>query len=357
MKVMRSITAALCGVAVTSCGGGMYLPAATSLGSSLEEMNTTLSAQLEDYPSQWRSAFLRKASTPAAVQSLDAMRLLCGPVYRTVLAAEQARELGVSSAALTKAAGESPKEFPELLADTLVGQSIGTGDVDPKIAAGNARDQCSQDFSNLDAATDGFLGTSGTESLALLEGLVALWGLLKPVASGILGFVNQQQRSQAIAEYIAENSERLRQNVQSLAAFAEQKAAYERAVAADEFRTTVQTAIQDRAISGDERSEILESGQVYDTLRAQNAALAYKEVDRGIERLENITKGDYTREDLSAAITSLAGSFSALASINENIGKLEKGGEQNEALNAAIAKIRGKKPPKIEPEDVLGDQE
>lgn len=330
---------------LAACGGGLYRPAAASLGKSFETMNKSLAATLEDYPNQFRAASIdRYAPQGLAPLRDDPSLLLCAPIYNAVLAGQLANEIGVSSAALVSTAGESPEGFSALLADTLAGHTIAGSEDDPAAIATGASDRCKEDAAGLVEARNQFTNQSGLEFAGALGGLIALWDLVKPIAKGGLGIVNQQQREAAIRDFIVREGDALRENARKLAAFSRKKATYERAMAAHDFQTIVRKSLADGSLSDKEREEVLDAATVYDTLREQDPSGAYDSVGKGIERLQKVARGEYGREDLGAAIASLGRSIGSLNAISQSITELEKGGKNNKALNDAIDKIRGKKP-------------
>ncbi len=305
-------------------------------------MNTSLTSSLGDYPNQLRGAMLDAVGGDFSDISGDSAALLCAPIYQSVKTAQLAQELGVSAAALQTVAGESPTGFSELAASTIVGYSIGSGGLDPKDAASAARMSCRTDARNFTQARDAFVSQSQQEFAGQLAGLIALWDLVKPVATGVLGIVDQQQRERAIVAYLRGNGERLKSNIAELRTFAQRKSDYERAAAAHQFDAVLRPALADNLLEEVEKEKVLEAAEVYDTLRSQDPTLAYTDVDKAITRLQNVTSGKYSKEDLTAAISSLGGAIAAFGSVTDNITKLEAGGENNEALKKAVAKIRGK---------------
>lgn len=324
----------------------MYHPAASSLGKSLEAMQPVLSSDLADYPNELRAALLSRASAGElqgfASQPDD---LLCRPVASAVRIASTSGKLQAAANSLIETSGQSPTTFPELAASSLTRYSVSSGDADPKALGKDAYEQCVGDF-NDQAAFANFAATGGAESAAAaLSGLTELWGLVKPVANGVLGFVDQQRRGRAIVAFIRTDGEKLQTYVKALEQFATTKAAYERAEAAKLFKAALVPA-SSGTLTDEQREDVLEVAGTYDALRAVDSTSAYVAVGKSIERLKNTASGKFDREDMSAAISGFGESFTTLNTVAQNIAALEKGGTKNEAMKAAIDKIRGKKKPK-----------
>jgi len=334
---------------LTSCGGSVYHPAASALGKSIEAMTPALDSELAEYPNELRSALLDNAK-PADVANWARTPddLLCRPVMVGVEAAAYSNKLQTAADSLIKTSGESPTKFSDLAAATLGKYAVSAGDADPAALAAEAARNCQSDFS-YDVAFANFAGSGGAESgiVAAFTGLTELWALIKPVATGVLGFVDQQRRARAIIAFLRTDGPKLQGYVDGLAAFSERKAAYERAVAAKKFKETLAPALS-APLTDEQRQEVLDAAAAYDALRAIDPSAAYRGVGKSLERLIKAANGKLNQEDMSAAISGFGESFTALKQVGENIAALEKGGDKHEDLKAAIDKIRGKKPKKKE---------
>ena len=329
---------------VTGCGGSVYHPAASSLGKSIEAMRPALDSELADYPNELRAAMLDNAPGEALAQyASQPHELLCRPVPASVEVAAYANKLGTAADSLIQTSGASPTEFADLAAATLGKYAVTAGDVDPAAIAAGAHQNCVRDF-NFDAALQNFIGSGGAESnlVGAFAGLTELWGLVKPIATGVLGFVDQQRRARAIVAFLRTDGPKLQSYVDGLAKFSEAKAAYERAAAAKQFREALQPAAS-APLTDEQKEKILEASAAYDALRAIDPSSSYKGVSESLKRLNDAANGNFNQEDMSAAISGFGESFNALKQVTENIAALEKGGDKHAALKAAIDKIRGKK--------------
>jgi hypothetical protein len=346
MSILRASASLLVGAALLSgCGGRIYNPAASSLGKSVEVMVPVINSDLADYPNELRAALLDNApDADIRAMQRNPSDLLCRPVRSGVELAAYSNKLQSASDSLIKVSGESPKDFSDLAAATLSKYAVSSGDVDPLAVGAEARQSCYNDF-KYDTALANFLGTAGAEAgfAAAFAGLTELWGLLKPVATGVLSFVDQQRREQAIVAFLRTDGPKLKSYVDKMSEFSGRKAAWERAVAAKAFAQEV-AKLTPGAITDDQKKAVLDAAATYDALRAVDPTTSYKAVSASLDRLIGVSNGKYSEADLSAAISGFGESFSALQQISENIAALQKGGDKNEALRAAIAKIRGKEP-------------
>lgn len=340
-SVSLMVSAAL----LSGCGGRIYNPAVSSLGKSVEVMVPVINSDLADYPNELRSAMLINPPKSAVDDwRREPSELLCRPVRTGVELAAYSNKLQSASDSLVKVSGESPTTFADLAAATLSKYAISSGDIEPVKAGAEARQSCIDDF-KYDAAFNNFVKTGGAEFAvaAAFAGLTELWGLLKPIATGILGFVDQQRRERAIVAFLRTDGPKLKSYVDKLSDFSATKAAWERAVAAKAFKEKV-AKLTPGGITDDQRKEVLDAAATYDALRGVDPTTSYKAVSESLDRLIGVSNGRYTEADLSAAISGFGESFSALKQIDENIAALQKGGDKNEALRAAIAKIRGQEP-------------
>jgi hypothetical protein len=342
MSSARRVTSLLCACAVLGgCGGRVYSPAAASMGKSVEAMVPVIDSDLADYPNELR---LENADAGFLTEyKSEPSELLCMPVRSSVEMAASSNKLQNASESLIRVSGESPTSFSELAAATLSKYAVAAGDVDPAKLGDDAHQACIADFKFNDAY-DAFISTGGAESLQLTAaGLTELWGLVKPIAVGVLGIVDQQRREQAILAYLRTDGPQLKKDVDALATFSKTKAAYERAVAAKAFAAAM-SEFPAQGATDEQRQAVLAAAATYDTLRAIDPTTSYEAVSESIERLINVSKGQYTEADLGAAISGFGQSFTALKQVGDNIAALRKGGDKNDDLRTAIAKIRGKQP-------------
>lgn len=328
---------------VSACGGRIYNPAASSLGKSVEAMVPVVNSDLADYPNELRSALLRNADAASMTAwKREPADLLCRPVRSSVELASYANKLQTASESLIRVSGESPADFAGLAAAALSKYAVSAGEDNPAGLGAEARRSCLNDF-NYDAALAGFASSAGAEAglAGALVGLTELWGLVKPVASGVLGIVDQQRRQQAIGAFLKSDGPKLKGYLDKLAQFSARKAAWERAVAARAFKEAV-AKLEPTAVTDEQVQAVLDAASTYDALRALDATSAYLSVGKSLDRLTKVANGKFSQEDLSAAISGFGESFSALKQVSQNIAALEKGGEKHDALRTAIAKIRGK---------------
>lgn len=343
MKRSACFTLLLGTALVSACGGRVFNPAAVSLGKSVEAMIPAINSDLADYPNELRAALLRNAdASTIAAWKREPSELLCRPVRSSVEIAAYANKIQTASGSLLEVSGESPATFSELAAATLSKYAVSAGDSNPISLGAQARQSCLDDF-NSAAALQNFVSTAGAEAgiAGAFAGLTELWGLVKPVAMGVLSFVDQQRRQRAIVAFLRTDGPKLKEYIDKLSRFSAGKAAWERAEAAKAFAESV-NALPVGTPSSEQIATVLEAAATYDALRALDATSAYEATSKSLERLNNVADGKYSREDLSAAISSFGESFAALQQIAENIAALEKGGSKHEAVRAAIAKIRGK---------------
>ena len=72
----------------------------------------------------------------------------------------------------------------------------------------------------------------------------------------------------------------------------------------------------------------------------QSPEAPFKDLTKAVERLRSVASGKYTGEDLAAAIKGFGSAAASLAKIREQIAELEKGGDKNDELKAALKKLR-----------------
>ena len=325
------------------CGGRVFHPAASSLGKSLEAMTPVLDSSLAEYPNEIRSALLENG-TPAlfATWERNPSELLCRPVRSSVELAAYSGKLHTAADSLISVSGESPTEFSDLAAATVGKYAVSSGETDPAVLAANARERCLNDF-KYDEALRQFLGGAREENfVAAAAGLTELWGLVRPIATGVLGFIDQQRRARAIVAFLRTDGDKLKGYVDGLEKFSEHKSNYERASAARAFKAALAPA-QSGSLTDEQKQTVLEAAATYDALAAVDPTSSYRAISKSLDRLIKVGKGKYSGEDLSAAISGLGDSLSSLKQIQENIVALEKDGDKHAELKAAIDKIRGKK--------------
>ena len=285
------------------CGGQIYHPAASSLATSLQAMRPALDSDLADYPNELRAAVLDHAApNDLVVLRQNPARLLCRPVRSSVEVSAYANKLAAASDSLSDVSGKSPDTFASLAAAALSKYAVTSGQLDPALIAAKAHDECMGDFAFEDAY-NGFAVAGGAEAgvAAAFAGLTELWGLVKPIATGVLGFVDQQRRAKAIAAFLQADGKSLKGYVDRIATFSKRKAAYERAVAARTFSNSL-TAIGPGPLAEQDKGKILEAAAAYDALRAVDATSAYVAVGDSIQKLTEVSNGKFDRATMSAAI-------------------------------------------------------
>lgn len=343
-------------IMLSGCGGSVYHPAASALGKSIEAMTPALDSELAEYPNELRSALLDNAQqSDVARWANDPQDLLCRPVLVSVEAAAYSNKLQTAADSLIETSGASPTKFSELAAASFGKYAVSAGDGDPAALAADAHRKCQLDF-NYDTAFANFAGSGGAESgiVAAFTGLTELWALVKPIVTGVLGFVDQQRRARAIIAFMRTDGPKLQSYVDGLATFSEKKAAYERAAAAKLFKESLAPALQG-PLTDEQKQEVLAAAATYDALQSIDPSASYKAVGKSLDRLVKAASGKFNQEDMSAAISGFGESFNALKQVSENIAALEKAGEKHEELKAAIDKIRGKKPSKKKDEESGGE--
>ena len=225
-------------------------------------------------------------------------------------------------------------------------------------AALRAEDTCQRDLreADFDEARSNFLSymnrSGGAEAgiIAATQAVVTIWQLLEPIFEGGLRIIDQQRRAAAIREYLSTNGENLRTELAELGVFIDRKNRYERTAAARAFEQKY-LAVRDGGITDDELGELRAAWELYDTLSRSSANQAFAEVDRALARMIRVSQGEYSGEDLAAAIRSLGASASAFNALLQNIQSLRPDGDKRDEWLEALRTLRLAPRPSTQPPD------
>lgn len=328
---------------LSGCGAAVYRPAGANFATSITAMNTATAQAFKEYRAESRTALIKK--TPSTPWST----VLCFPFANWAYYAAAQRELQLASAGITNLTGDSADSFSGLVAATAGSYAVipdrGKEEESENALlkqAKEAENSCQADIKSdaLVQTREAFLARVGSgQGTQGIAGAIALWELIKPIAEGGLRFVDQRRRERAIHEYLQAHGQDLLDHIRRVQAFMVTKNKYERALAAQEFKTALNAAAPG-GFSDKELEELHKQAAVYDAVFDQSPEAPFKDLTKAVERLRSVASGKYTGEDLAAAIKGFGSAAASLAKIREQIAELEKGGDKNDELKAALKKLR-----------------